>query len=181
MDKVIKLGGAAPGQFKEKIIGGMIGGIKVGSQVVKPLRDGAGLLMIGEVDSRLKKLDEQGRVMEKSWMNSLGFIDLIVHGKTIQALVDTGATHNFMTTRLAKEAGLMISPSDMEVKVVNSRAKVAGLVHDVPVQMKEWKGQLDFIVMEMNDFDVILGQDFLKSNKTIVVPFCDEEKLLQLG
>eukprot|EP00253_Pinus_taeda_P035450 PITA_35450 len=45
--------------------------------------------------------------MEKSWMNSLGFVDLMVWGKTIQALVDTGATHNFMTTRLANEIGLL--------------------------------------------------------------------------
>jgi len=32
--------------------------------------------------------------------------------------------------------------------------------------------------MEMNDFDVILGQDFLKGNKAIVVPFCDEVVLV---
>jgi len=43
-------------------------------------------------------------------MNNLGFMDLMVHGKTIQDLVDMGATHNFMTTRLAKEGGLMIFP-----------------------------------------------------------------------
>ena len=111
-------------------------------------------------------------------MNSMGFVDLMVHGKTIQALVDTRATHNFMTTRLAKEVGLMIFPSNMEGKAVNSRAKVASLVHEVPVQIKDWKGQLDFIVMQMNDFDMILGQDFLKGNKAIVVPFCNEVVLV---
>eukprot|EP00253_Pinus_taeda_P030905 PITA_30905 len=61
--------------------------------------------------------------MEKSWMNSLGFIDLVVHGKTTQALVDTRATHHFMMTRLARAVGLSILPSNMEVKVVNSKAK----------------------------------------------------------
>ena len=50
--------------------------------------------MTGEVDA--------DKVMEKSWMNSLGFMDLMVHSKTIQALVDTGATHNFVKTRLEK-------------------------------------------------------------------------------
>ena len=50
----------------------------------------------------------QGKVMEKSWINSLGFMELVVHGKTIQALVDTGATHNFMMKRLAREVGRMI-------------------------------------------------------------------------
>ena len=199
MEHVNNLGGAAPGQFNEKRIGGVtvgireadpvIGaatqlhrsevGIRAGSKGVESAvrskgdmgkLDRAGLLMIGEADA--------DKVMEKSWMNSQGFVDLMVHGKTIQALVDTGATHNFMMTRLAKEAGLTITPSNMEVKAVNSRAKVVGLVHEVPVQMKDWKGQLDFTVMEMNDFDMILGQDFLKGNKAIVVPFCDEVVLV---
>eukprot|EP00253_Pinus_taeda_P034045 PITA_34045 len=82
----------------------------------------------------------QFEVMEKkSWMHSLGFVDLVVHGKTIQALVDTGATHNFMMTWLAKEVGLMIFQSYVEVKAVNSRARVAGLAHEVPVKIKDRK------------------------------------------
>lgn len=102
----------------------------------------------------------------------------MVHGKTIQALGYTSATCNFMTIQLAKGVRLMIFPSNVEVKVVNSRAKVAGLAHEVPVQIKDWKGQLDFTVMEMNDFDMILGQDFLKGSKAIVVPFYDEVLLV---
>lgn len=183
MDKVINLGSATPGQFKEKSIGAVTGGIRAGSRRVKPVYDEDDThlhFVTGGIraDSGLKKLDEQGRVMEKSWMNSLSFVDLMVHGKTIQALVDTGATHNFMTTWLAKEVGLMIFPLNAEVKAVNSRAKVAGLVHEVPMQIRDWKGQLDFTVMEMNDFDMILGHDFLKGNKAIVVPFCDEVVLV---
>ena len=108
MKDVGYLGGAAPGQFNEKIIGGVAGGIRAGSQVVKSL-----------LDKRKEQTCMQGKVMEKSWMNSLGFVDLMVHGKTIQALVDTGATHNFMMTRLAKAIGLMIFPSNMEFKAVN--------------------------------------------------------------
>ena len=40
--------------------------------------------------------------MTKVMENILGYIDLMVYGKTIQALVDTEVTHNFITTRLAK-------------------------------------------------------------------------------
>jgi len=141
------LGDATPDKLKEKRIGGVTGVIRAGSQMVKPLLD----------DERSEWVCMQGEVMEKSWMNSLGFVDLMVRGKTIQALVDTGATHSFMMTRLGKEVRLMILPSNVEVKVVNSRANVAGLAHEVPVQIKYWKGQLDFMVMEMNDFDMILG------------------------
>ena len=32
--------------------------------------------------------------------------------------------------------------------------------------------------MEMNDFDMILGQDFLKGNKEIIGLFCDEMMLI---
>ncbi len=66
-------------------------------------------------------------------MKCLGFVDLMVRGKTIPAIVDTGATHNFMMTWLEREVGLTILPSNMEVKAVNSRAKVASLAHEVPV------------------------------------------------
>lgn len=63
---------------------------------------------------------------DKVMENSRGFVNLVVYGKTIQALVDTGVTHNFMTTRLAREAGLT---STMEVRTMDSRSKVAGLVN----------------------------------------------------
>lgn len=33
-------------------------------------------------------------------------------------------------------------------------------------------------MMEMNDFDMIFGHDFLKGNNAIVVPFCDEIMLI---
>jgi len=164
MENVGYLGGVAPGQLKEKGVGGMTGGIRASSQMVNSLLD----------DERSEQVCMKGQVMEKSWMNSLGFVDLMVRGKTIPALVDTGATHNFMMTWLAREVGLMILPSNMEVKAVNSRAKVASLAHEVPVQIKDWTSQLDFTVMEMNDFDIILGQDLLKGNRAIVVPFYDE-------
>jgi len=103
--------------------------------------------------------------------NSLGYIDLMVYGETVQALVDMDVAHSFMTTRLAKETGLT---SIMEVEAADSRAKVFGLVHDVPIQIKEWGGQLDFIVMNLDDFDMILGRDFLRGSKAVVVPFHDE-------
>lgn len=99
----------------------------------------------------------QSKVMEKSWNHSFGFVDLVGHGKTIQALVDTGSTHNFMTTRLARQFGLKIFPSKVAVKAVNSRAKVTDLACEVPVQIKDSQGRLDFTVMEMNNFDMVLG------------------------
>lgn len=123
---------------------------------------------INQVCMQIGVLDENN-----CWLHSLVFLDLEIHGRTIRVLVDTGATHNFMTIGLAKEVGLHLTPKQVEVKVVNSRAKVLGLESDVLVQIVDWQGCLDFIVMEMNDFDMILGPNFLKGNKAIVVPFCN--------
>ena len=116
----------------------------------------------------------QSSISHESWLHSLGFLDLEVLDKKVQALVDTGATHNFMSTEVAKVVGLQLLPNDAEVKVVNSRTKVSGLANEVPVRIGDWQGCLDFTVMEMSDFDMILGQDFLKGNRVVVSPSSSE-------
>jgi len=45
-----------------------------------------------------------------------------------------------MTKQLAKEVGLKIFPSNVEVMAMNSRARVAGLAHEMTVQIKDWQG-----------------------------------------
>jgi len=69
----------------------------------------------------------------KCWLQSLGFLGLDIHGKTVQDLLDTDVTHNFMTIGIEKEVGLHIFPKDVEVKVVNLRAKVLRLASDVSI------------------------------------------------
>ena len=44
MDKVINLGGAAPDQFKEKRIGGVTGGIRADSGLMKLIQGGRSLM-----------------------------------------------------------------------------------------------------------------------------------------
>jgi len=70
---------------------------------------------------------------KKYWMHSLGFLDLEVYGKSIQDLVDTGATHNLMMTRLEREVGMNIFPTNVEVKAVKSKVKVSGLADKGPI------------------------------------------------
>lgn len=94
---------------------------------------------------------------KKCWLHNLGFLHLKIHGKTIQALVDTSATHNFMTIWLGKVVGMYIVPKDVEAKKVKSGAKVSGLENDVPIQIADWQGCFYFTVMEMNNVDMILG------------------------
>ena len=61
---------------------------------------------------------------EQNWCD-LYFVDVIVNGRSVQALVDTGASHYFLPTKLAAEIGLRAQPCEASVKVVNSKAKAA--------------------------------------------------------
>jgi hypothetical protein len=76
---------------------------------------------------------------------------------------------------LAKELGLKITTSKTEVKAVNSKEKkatrVSSLVH---VQLDDWKGRANFTVFPMDDFEVILGQEFLRRNRVVLVPWLDK-------
>jgi predicted aspartyl protease len=44
-------------------------------------------------------------------MHKLCFVDMIINDRTVQALVDTGASHNFLKAELAKELGLKVTTS----------------------------------------------------------------------
>jgi hypothetical protein len=45
------------------------------------------------------------------------YVDLIINGRTIQALVDSGASHNFLWKELASELGLRVGPCVLSIKV----------------------------------------------------------------
>ncbi|KAL0381184.1 UNVERIFIED_CONTAM: hypothetical protein Sangu_0182700 [Sesamum angustifolium] len=49
-----------------------------------------------------------------------------INGKEIKALVDTGATHNFVSDRVVRKLGLDVRTWDSRVKAVNSKAVPAG-------------------------------------------------------
>jgi hypothetical protein len=66
-------------------------------------------------------------------INQLCYVDLIINGRTIHALVDFSASHNFLKKELASELRLRVGLCGASVKVVNSKAKetigVASTVH----------------------------------------------------
>lgn len=66
-------------------------------------------------------------------------------------------------------------------KAVNSPFKmIHGIVRDIPLNVGSWEGCMDLIVIEMDDFKLILGQDFLKIDKVAVIPHLDSLVFLDL-
>ncbi|KAL6508917.1 hypothetical protein OROHE_021476 [Orobanche hederae] len=51
------------------------------------------------------------------------FVNAVIGGTHIKALVDTGATHNFMREGMAKALKLTVTPTSGSIKSVNTQAK----------------------------------------------------------
>ena len=76
------------------------------------------------------------------------------------ALVDSGATHNFISTRETARLGLKLAKDDNKLKAVNSQAhETHGWAKNVEIQMGDWKGTIDFLSVPLDDFDFILVND----------------------
>ncbi|KAK2980478.1 hypothetical protein RJ640_009748 [Escallonia rubra] len=77
--------------------------------------------------------------------------------------MDTGATHNFITTGEAKRLGLNVVDGGGWLKTVNAEAKpLQGTVRRVEMCLGKWKGFVNFSIARMDDFKVVLGLDFLR-------------------
>lgn len=98
---------------------------------------------------------------------SLLYADASIEGKAACAMLDTGATQNFIDQ--AKRLGLKLTKG--VGTAVNSEAKPAyGMAQGVKVQIGDWQGTLDFTVVPMDDFKVVLGLAFFYKAFAIPVP-----------
>ncbi|KAL2934505.1 Retroviral-like aspartic protease 1, partial [Bienertia sinuspersici] len=99
---------------------------------------------------------------------------MVVNGEVNEVptrlLVDTGASHNFLARREAKALGVKFTKVDGVVKSINSRAMpVYGRAWDVPIRLGKWKGKIDFLVIDIDDEDVVLGMEFLAKVRPFTV------------
>ncbi|CAN6566578.1 unnamed protein product [Malus baccata var. baccata] len=90
------------------------------------------------------------------------FVDVKTGDKTTRVLVDTGVTHNFMTSEEATRLGLRVTKEPGSVKTVNSAATpIVGVARNVQVGIGAWKGNIDFTVVKMDDYGVVIGLEFM--------------------
>ena len=80
----------------------------------------------------------------------------------MKALVDTGATHTCMASSVVATLGLTIEAYDSVVKSLNGRDHcVKGIIRSCPMEMGEWVGCCDLVVMHLRDLEMIIGMNFL--------------------
>nr|XP_028962225.1 uncharacterized protein LOC114826300 [Malus domestica] len=100
------------------------------------------------------------------------FVDVKTGDKTTRVLVDTGATHNFMTSEEATRLGLRVTKEPGSVKTVNSTATpIVGVARNVHVDIGIWKGTIDFTVVKMDDYGVVIGLEFMDKVRAFPIPF----------
>ncbi|TYK29873.1 uncharacterized protein E5676_scaffold208G001250 [Cucumis melo var. makuwa] len=141
------------------------------------VEDEAGLIGGGEKTrigaikymSSLQKKSGESHVPSKG---GLLYVDTWINQKqTKSTMVDSGATHNFITEAEARRLGLHWERDSGKMKAVNSIAlPIVGLVKRTTIKLGGWRGPVDFVVVKMDDFDVVLGMEFLLEHQVIPMP-----------
>ncbi|CAM8986951.1 unnamed protein product [Rhodiola kirilowii] len=100
------------------------------------------------------------------------FVDVVLKGQRTLAMLDTGATHNFLSIEEAKRLGVKGTDGKGSVKTVNSPAKpILGVMQGVETRVGTWAGRLDFTIVPMDDFKVVLGLEFHDQVRALTVSF----------
>uniref|UniRef100_A0A803NB92 Uncharacterized protein n=1 Tax=Chenopodium quinoa TaxID=63459 RepID=A0A803NB92_CHEQI len=103
---------------------------------------------------------------------SLMFVDALVNGRASKALVDCGASHNFIAEEEAMSIGIKYVKEPGRIKAVNtSLVPILGVAYKVPICLGQWCGVVDLTVVNMDDFSLVLCLEFTDT----VRPFSFEE------
>ncbi|KAL0368100.1 UNVERIFIED_CONTAM: Cysteine synthase [Sesamum calycinum] len=85
----------------------------------------------------------------------------LVNGKAVMAMLDSGATHNFVADREIQKLGLILAQHSSRIKAVNLLAKPIQGVACVELKVGAWTGKCNLMSVPLDDFDVILRMDFM--------------------
>ncbi|RWR95040.1 gag-asp_proteas domain-containing protein [Cinnamomum micranthum f. kanehirae] len=106
-----------------------------------------------------------------SQTNSLIYLKVVLNGNLASAMVDTSATHNFVAKRVVSRLGLSLTKGQSQMKAMNSDAKpIVGMANDVTLRLGQWFGLCNFMIVPLDDFEVILGIDLFVKAKVAIMP-----------
>ncbi|XP_065632783.1 uncharacterized protein LOC136068889 isoform X1 [Quercus suber] len=124
-----------------------------------------------EVPSRVNPLQLLNALCAGGTSKGLSYVQVKMNENGAEGMLDSGATHNFVADWMVQRLGLKVSKYPSKIKAVNSEAKpVLGIAYRVKFKVGEWTGKVNFLVMELDDFDVILDE-FLVAAKAALLPF----------
>ncbi|XP_022004850.1 uncharacterized protein LOC110902686 [Helianthus annuus] len=129
----------------------------------------------------IKKLPNKGKKRptttkpEKKSEEGLQLINMVVNGRPVKALVDRGASHNFVSMDEAIRLGVQVTKQEAMIKTTNGPIQpILGMAYDVKVTIGKWKGKSDLSVMPMKDHNFVLGQDFFENKQTFLILYANK-------
>ncbi|KAL3504475.1 hypothetical protein ACH5RR_034316 [Cinchona calisaya] len=105
--------------------------------------------------------------------DGLLYVQAKVNGMDVLAMVDTGATHSFVTEREVRRLKLELKEHGYRIKAVNSEAQPVLGVASVELTLGPWSGKCNLMAVPLDDFDLILGKEFMTTNKIFPIPHLD--------
>ncbi|MFQ6630455.1 hypothetical protein Gotur_009256 [Gossypium turneri] len=92
----------------------------------------------------------------------LMFVDINIAGHKKSALIDMGASNLFMSENAARKLGLSIKKLNKKIKTVNSKeGPTVGVAQNMELQIGKQKGKEEFEVIQLDNYDFVLGLNFL--------------------
>ena len=124
-----------------------------------------------EVPIRANPLQLLNAIRAEVTHKGLMYVELLTSGQKIVALVDSGVTHNFVSTKEVARLELKLARDENKLKVVNSQAQEThGMAKNMAIQMGDWKGTIDFLSVPLDDFDFILLNGFFQRARVALLP-----------
>ena len=124
----------------------------------------------------LGALNRQQSELVKKW---LMYVSANVNGQSVRALLDTGATHNFVSVNEAKQLGLEATKEGGTMKAMNSSAKpIAGITQGVHITLGTLNGKLDFSIVLIDDFKMVLSMEFFDQVHAFPLPATNSLSIL---
>jgi hypothetical protein len=90
-----------------------------------------------------------------------------IHQASIQLLVDTGASSNFISAKLAKALDLPVTPDAQQLQLILGDGHAASIIGSVvvPVSIGRFKAKIEFLVADLNPvFDAVVGYEWIKQH-----------------
>jgi predicted aspartyl protease len=103
--------------------------------------------------------------------NQLIFLKGKIVKRDMLCLLDTGASHNFITQESAERMELHLEEFKAPIKVHFAD----GVPHpttlqakEVPLQLGNWRGKVDLLISTLGGMDCIWGMEFITQNNVLI-------------
>ena len=99
------------------------------------------------------------------------YVEATLGQRTLWALIDTGADANYINEGTTKSLGLTWTSLKGHFKGVNGEWKeVTGEAKGVPIQIRSWIGNASFSIVPLDDYEMVLGMEFIDHIQPVIVP-----------